>query len=101
MSTLIETSSETQVARGWSFAMRMIDSTGAARSFTMTLSWADYNLWSRSGSDRPAAVAEAAVMFLVSREGSDSIRPRFDASLVRRLHADADVEIPRAIRSEL
>lgn len=101
MTVLLETINEVQGPAGWSFGLNVVDERGTARRVTMTLSWADYNHWSRSGADRPSAVAEAVVMFLASRDGSEALKAKFDASLARRLHADADSAIPTFIHDEL
>ena len=47
--------------------------------------------------DQPAAVAAAAVRFLLSQTGVSGLKPAFDASIARRLHPEADGEIPSMI----
>jgi hypothetical protein len=95
---MVETASERELPAGWVFELRVVDADGGTRMVTLSLSWADYNLWSASGGDTPSAVAEAVVMFLGSRGGASSLRDKFDASLVRRLHPDADAALPGFIR---
>jgi hypothetical protein len=94
----VEIISESEEAAGWRFDAQVLDDAGALHPCTLTLSWADYNLWSGSGADEPAAVAEAVLAFLVGHDGVDGLRESFDASLVRRLHPGADAAIPGLIR---
>lgn len=94
----VEIISESEEAAGWRFDAQILDEAGALHMCSMTLSWADYNLWSGTGADEPAAVAEAVLTFLVGHDGTDGLRPTFDASLARRLHPGADREIPGFIR---
>ena len=82
---------------GWSFDLQVIDGEGALHRYELTLAWADYNLWSSSGSDRPAAVAIAVLAFLLGRSGPADLRPRFDAAIARRIAPEADREIPGLI----
>lgn len=87
--------------RGWRFSVSVIDTGGRSTSHRLDVSWADYNLWSADGGDAPAAVAEAVIGFVLDHVAADDSAPlpdRFDASMVRRWHRDADAEIPRRIR---
>jgi hypothetical protein len=93
----IECTGERDAAAGWSFDLQVLDDDGELFRFEMTLSWADYNLWSASGSDRPAAVAEAAMRFLLAGRPPRELRPRFDAAIARRVDRDADARIPGLI----
>jgi hypothetical protein len=93
----IEITSEAECDRGWTFRAQVRDATGGARSTTVTLSWADYNLWSPNGSDTPAEVARAALAFLLDQQPAAEISESFDASILRRLHPQADELIPRWI----
>ena len=91
--------SERENSSGWCFEAQLIcDEGGGLRRVTLLLAWADYNLWSVDGADRPTAVAEAALSYLISEVGADAIPDRFDASIIRRRFPDADREIPKLIR---
>jgi hypothetical protein len=94
----VEIVGERETDRGWSFDAHVLDGDGAMSRHTVHVSWADYNHWSASGSDTPQAVASAVVGFLAGRAGPGGLQPAFDASLARRLHDDADTQIPRLIR---
>ena len=94
----VEITSESQMPNGWAFEAQVLDDVGVLRRHCVTLSWADYNLWSRSGSDVPAKVAEAALSFLLSRLKPDEVPPRFDASMLRRRFPGVDAEIPQLIQ---
>jgi hypothetical protein len=90
----VEIISEFETAGGWRFVVQALDGAGAVHRCTMTLSWADYDLWS-GGADDPAEVAEAVIAFIMDRGGA--LRETFDASIVRRLYEGADGAIPRMI----
>lgn len=93
----IEILSEHELAGAWRFEAQVLDEDGALRQHALTLSWADYNLWSQDGADAPARVADAVLHFLLLRGTASSIPPKLDASLARRLHGDADLVIPTLI----
>lgn len=90
----VEIVGEREGPAGWTFVAQVLDDDGRLRRHDVTLSWADYNLWSASGADEPAAVAAAVVEFLLSRCDPDELRGSFDASIARRLHGDADDVLP-------
>jgi len=94
----IEIVSERQGSSGWIFTAQVLDDEGELRRHRVSLSWADYNVWSASGADEPAEVAAGALRFLVSRAPAAALRGSFDAALIRRLFPEADAEIPRHIR---
>ncbi len=93
----IEIASEQERPGHWRFEVQVLDTAGTLRRHTVTLSWADYNLWSQDGSDEPSRVVDAALNFLLSRENAEALPPKFDASLARRKDADADHIIPTLI----
>ena len=93
----VEVLSEHEAAGGWSFQMQVLDDCSALRRYRITLSWADYNLWSPDGTDEPARVAEAVLSFLLQRLPAAEIRQSFDAASVRRWFGDADEQIPPLI----
>jgi hypothetical protein len=88
---------ERDTATGWAFQVSVTGEDGDDRDVAVRLSWADYDLWSRDGSDPPARVAEAVVRFLLERQGPAGLRPAFDAAICRRQFPDADVRIPGLI----
>ena len=93
----VEIVSERESRGGWVFAARVLDESGALRGHEVHLSWADYNLWSGSGSDEPAEVAAAAVRFLCGKLAPEKLNDRFDAATARRLFPQADEQIPALI----
>lgn len=94
----VEILSEQESPGGWEFSAQILDAEGALRSCRVTLSWADYNLWSPDGSDAPQRVAEAVVHFLADQVGADAVPGSFDASIVRRRFPNADASIARLMR---
>ena len=94
----VEVLSETEASGAWKYRVQVLDDAGALRTHEVTLSWADYNLWSGTGADEPAAIAVAALMVLLARHSPATLRPRFDLSLVRRLVPEADALVPSAVR---
>ncbi len=95
----VEILSERENSSGWLFEARVIgDDGGGLCRVTLLLAWADYNLWSVDGADRPTAVAEAILSYLISEVGPEAVPDRFDASILRRKFPDADREIPKLIR---
>lgn len=93
----VEILSEQETPGGWSFRAQIMGTDSVLRHHRITLSWADYNLWSPDGTDEPARVAEAVLAFLLSRVGPGEIRDRFDAAVLRRRFSDADDLIPTLI----
>jgi hypothetical protein len=93
----IEIMSEQERPGHWRFEVQVLDDAGVLRKHALTLSWADYNLWSSDGGDEPSRVADAVINFLLSREGPATLPVKFDASLARRKHRDADQVIPTLI----
>lgn len=94
----IEIIAEREAPKRWEFDVQILDDAGGLRRVQMTLSWADYNLWSADGADEPSKVAEAALYFMIQRAGVDDIPAKFDASHARRKSPDADQVIPSMIR---
>lgn len=94
----VEILSETERDGGWTFAVQVLDESGRLHPMQITLSWADYNLWSADGSDAPASVMDAVFAFLLQRLHAHELPVKFDASWARRKFADADALIPPLIR---
>ncbi len=93
----IEIISEQEHGKAWQFLVQVLDDEGNLRKHTVTLSWADYNLWSPDGGDEPVKVAEAVMLFLISRLGAAGIDAKIEASIARRKFPDADAAIPTLI----
>ncbi len=89
--------SERATAGGWIFEASVTGPDDRRQRCRLRLSWADYNLWSPDGSDRPEAVARAALMFLLSKEPAAELAESFDAARIRRRYLDADARIPEMI----
>jgi len=95
----LEILSESDATSCWLFDIQVLDDAGALTQHQVRLSWADYNLWSADGTDAPARVAEAAVQFLLSHLPPSELPTNFDASIARRMFANADEHIPQYIRT--
>jgi hypothetical protein len=93
----VEILSEREGRNGWEFEAQALDHDGTLRRHRLTLSWADYNLWSADGGDEPVRVAEAVLLFMARRSSAASLPEKFDASLARRKFPGADQEIPGLI----
>ena len=93
----VEILSEQQGQQGWTFETQVLESDGTLRRHQVTLSWADYNLWSPDGRDVPARVVQAMLDFVLDRLDADDLPSKLDASLARRRFADADATIPKLI----
>ncbi|MEX0887746.1 MAG: hypothetical protein WD009_15045 [Phycisphaeraceae bacterium] len=88
----VEIGPETEGERQWSYEVRVFDA-GRTHQYAVTLSWSDYDLWSR-GRVAPSKVVQAAFEFLLERESASEILPRFDCSLIRRYFPQVDKELP-------
>ena len=99
----IEILSEEEISGGWAFGAQMLDANGELFKVTMTLNWSDYNLWSPDGGDEPSGVAEAVLMYLLSKQAAADLRPRFRiVALVdqkSRAMSRSGVWIPRVCKS--
>ncbi|MBT8485059.1 MAG: hypothetical protein HKO59_14375 [Phycisphaerales bacterium] len=97
MSHPIEIIEENEGRHGWSFRAQILDDAGGLHVAEVTLSWADYNHWSASGSDTPSAVAAAVVRFMLTHLAPAEVPARFDAATTRQRYPDADGVIPSLI----
>jgi hypothetical protein len=88
----IEIGTETEAATHWAYEVRVFDG-GRAHGFAVTLSFQDYDLWSR-GRVAPSRVVEAAFEFLLANEPATSIMQKFDCSVIRRYFPKVDQELP-------
>ncbi len=95
----IHLTDEAETHEGWSFQAVLDRDEDYSKAVQFLLSWADYNLWSPSGADRPADVARAVLGLFMESMALETMPPKLDASRIRRLIADADNRIPTAIRT--
>lgn len=93
---LIQSLTEQEEVQGWCFQVKL-ESGDLMRKIEVRLSWADYNLWSKTGADMPWSVARAALSFVLQFMTVKELPQRLDASLVRRLNRSADVQVPDLI----
>jgi len=91
----IEIGEETDGQNQWAYPVRIF-SNGQTHEYQVTLSWADYDLWSR-GRVAPSEVVERAFEFLLQREPPTAIMGKFDCSVIRRYFPEVDEELPRMI----
>lgn len=94
----IEILSEHEIPTGWVFDAHFLAESGNLQPITLTLSWADYNLWSPDGTDEPQKIAEAVLSYLAAKTPLVDIRSKLDASHLRRMFDDADETIPNYIQ---
>ncbi len=95
MPAQIHIGTETETTHGWAYEAQVIED-DATHDFQITLSWADYDLWSH-GRVPPEQVVKAALAFLLSRESAQSILGKFDCSVIRRYFPNCDRELPHFI----
>lgn len=91
----IEVKTEVDRERGWSFGVA-VEEEGAKHTYEVTLSWSDYDLWSR-GQVAPERVVRAAFEFLLKKESAGQVMPRFDCAVIRRYFPEVDRELPRLL----
>jgi len=75
----VEVISEIEEENGLTFSARLGEQT-----CELSLSWADYNLWSPDGTRSPSIVA-GAVLRVLLEHGPSEIPLHLDASILRRL----------------
>jgi hypothetical protein len=90
----IEIIREENHPQGWRFAAQWLDDAGTLHATRIDLAFADYDHWCPGGEIEPAHVATAVLRCLLNELGENAIRPRFDASIVRRMVPDADAKLP-------
>ncbi len=88
----IEIGTEIEGKNNWTYQVRVVDESRTF-SFTVTLGWSDYDLWSH-GRVAPERVVRAAFEFLLAHEPASAILPRFDCSIIRRYFPEVDAELP-------
>ncbi|MCC5830693.1 MAG: hypothetical protein JJU36_14700 [Phycisphaeraceae bacterium] len=82
--------------RCWVFDAQ-VEADGRAYPLTITLNWAEYNLWCPGGGASPQRVVQVLLEFLLEREPASAILPRFDCSVVRRYFPEVDQVMPGRI----
>ncbi len=92
----IEIKKETRHDRKWEYEAEITDQ-GSRYVFHITLNWAEYNHWCKSGDEQPQRVVEALLRFLLEREPASAIMSRFDCAIVRRFFPEVDERLPRMI----
>ena len=88
----IEVGTETETATHWAYEVRVFDG-GRTYDYAVTLSFQDYDLWSK-GRVAPSRVVEAAFAYLLKNEPASSIMSRFDCSVIRRYFPKVDEVLP-------
>lgn len=94
----IEIGPETEGKNNWSYEVSVFDA-GRRHAYAVTLSFQDYDLWSK-GTLPPSAVVEKAFLFLLEREPASAIMSRFDCSVIRRYFPEVDTELPKMAGEE-
>ena len=88
----IEVGVETEHATHWSYEVRVF-ADGRTHDYAVTLSFQDYDLWSR-GRVSPSRVIESAFKYLLANEPATAIMDKFDCSVIRRYFPKVDQELP-------
>ena len=91
----IEVGTETEAANHWAYQVRVF-ADGRTYDYAVTLSFQDYDLWSR-GRVAPSRVIETAFAFLLANEPASSIMNKFDCSVIRRYFPQVDQELPKML----
>ncbi len=91
----IEIQHEREGDRGWQY-QAVVCADGRRYELAISLSFSDYDLWSR-GRVPPERVVQAALTFLLTREGPESILSKFDCSVIRRYFPQVDRELPELL----
>lgn len=91
----IEIGEETEASNHWAYAVSVF-ADGRKHDYAVTLSFQDYDLWSR-GRVSPSRVVEAAFKFLLANESAGSIMSKFDCSVIRRYFPEVDQALPEML----
>lgn len=91
----IQIKTETEQPNRWCYEVSLKDK-GQTYDYDVTLSWADYDLWSH-GRVAPEKVIVATFEFLLEREPAAAILTKFDCSLIRRYFPEVDQKLPKMI----
>ncbi len=88
----IELGPETESAAGWHYQATVF-ADGRRHPLAVTLSFADYDLWSR-GRVSPSRVVRAALAFRLQQGPAAELGSGFDCSTLRRRYPDTDRQLP-------
>jgi len=88
----IEVGQETESDNHWAYDVSVF-ADGRKHDYRVTLSFQDYDLWSR-GRVSPSRVVESAFKFLLKNEPASAIMDKFDCSVIRRYFPQVDEELP-------
>lgn len=91
----IEIGQEVEQANAWAYDVTVF-ADGRTFRHAVTLSFQDYDLWSR-GRVSPSRVVEAAFKFLLENEPAHAIQTKFDCSVIRRHFSEIDVQLPKLL----
>ena len=86
---------EAESAASWSWPATIF-ADGRVHELTVTLSFQDYDLWSR-GRVPPVRTAEACLRWLLGHEPAAGLPDPFDCARTRRRHPAVDAELPAAL----
>lgn len=89
---------EKELDDGWHFQVILDLEEDYSRAVALRLGWADYNLWSPSGTDRPSDVALAVLKLFIEALDPRSLPVNLDAARIRRVVRDADTRVPLMIQ---
>ena len=98
MQAEFEIGQEDEQDHQWSYQVSVFAG-GRLRQMTVTLSYQDYDLWSR-GRVAPSRVVEACLVFLLEQGGVVSaadLVDSFDCSTLRRTFPMLDQELPQRL----
>ncbi len=87
----IDVKTEQDTPRGWTFIVAVGDG-GRTSEHHVTLSWSDYDHWSR-GRVAPQRVAAAVVAYAMEHGGAGALDEKFDCARVRRRWPQIDREL--------
>ncbi len=87
----VEIGPEVEGPRGWSYEVTVYDG-GRVLRHAVTLSFPDYDLWSR-GQAPPSRVVRRVMRFLHERGPADRVPRAFDCSTVRRQFPEIDTAL--------
>ncbi|MEM1446800.1 MAG: hypothetical protein AAGF84_12145 [Planctomycetota bacterium] len=85
---------ETETATHWSYAVTLF-AAGRTREITVTLSYPDYDHWSR-GRVPPVKVVEATLRFALERMTAEEFGATLDCSTVARRHSEFETALHQA-----
>ena len=89
----IEIGPEVEGKNNWSYEVCVFDA-GKRHTYAVTLSFQDYDHWSK-GAIPPSKVVEKAFRFLLEREPATAIMSKFDCSVIRRYFPEVDTVLPK------